>query len=254
MNASSISGAVLSRTIECYNSALKLFEVEERVKQIHCTRLPQPAALKRMRIAQIQARDVVLQGRRNDCYDHISSNTLYRGVLDRNNELLCTARNASYLLKLIENRVVYSGGTSRDNFDGRIVPSSQDIVVAYHELMILICLRFLGAMEARLKTVGKEQIRKMLYVATYLLCDCPDKDKIRLGISRGVAFRVFPWNWAIDEWDLVFRPRCHVIVYARRAFFAIADAVGEPRIPYYLLDNRSGCHGDCEDFGEMEAK
>ena len=41
-----------------------------------------------------------------------------------------------------------------------------------------------------------------------------------------------------------------MIVQARRAFFAIADAVGDTRIPDYLVDNRSGCHGDCEDVGD----
>ncbi len=254
MNAASISSAVLSRTIECYNSALELFEVEERVKQIHCIRLPQSAALQRMRVAQIQARDVVLQGRRNDSCDHISSDTLYREVLNRNTRLLCAARDASYLLKLIENKVVYIGGTSQDDFDRQVAPPKQDIIIAYHEVMILLSLRFLEAMKARLQYMGKEKIRKMLYVATYLVCNCPDKDKIRLGISRNVTFHAAPWNWAVDEWDLVYRPRCYVIVYARRAFFAIADAVGDARIPSHLLENRSGCHGDCEEFGNVGAK
>lgn len=111
MNAASISEAVLSRSIDCYNSALEFFEVEERVKQIHCIIIPQSAALKRMRVAQNQARDVVLQGRRNDCCDHISSDALYLGVLYRSDELLSMARDASYLLGLIEKRVVNKGGT-----------------------------------------------------------------------------------------------------------------------------------------------
>ena len=157
------------------------------------------------------------------------------------------------MLKLIENKVVYIGGTSQD-FDSQIAPPKHDIIVAYHELMILLSLRFLEAMKARLNYMAKEKIRKMLYVATYLVCNCPDKDKIRLGISHNVTFRAAPWNWAVDEWDLVSRPKCFVIIYARRAFFAIADAVGEARIPNHLLENRLGCHGDCEDFGNMGAK
>lgn len=256
MNAASISGAVLSRSIDCYNSALELFEVEERVKQIHCIIIPQSAALKRMRAAQFQARDVVLQGRRNDCCDHISSDVLYRGVLYRNDELISMARGASYLLGLIEKRVVYSGGTSLDDFDRQIAPPRQNTIIAYHELMILMRLRFLEAMQARLKTMCKGEVRNMLFVATYLVCDCPDKDKIRLGISRKVVSLKVPVSWDIDDLDFAFRPRCHVTIHARRAFFAIADAVGfgDARIPDYLLDNLSGCHGDCEDIAEIEAE
>lgn len=248
INAASISAAVLSRSIDCYNSAFELFEIEERVKQIYCIILPQSAVLKRLRLAQKQAQDVVRQGRRNDRCDHTSSGILYRGVLYRNEELLSAARCASYLLRLIEDRVVYTGGTSLDELDREITPSSHHIIVAFHELMILIRLRLLEAMQARLKNMRKEKIRKMLYVATYLVRDCPDKKKIRLGISREKTRR----SSMIDDMDLAFKPRCYVIVHARRAFFAIADAVGEARIPNYLLDNRSGCHGDCEDLGKIE--
>ena len=249
VNNASISGAVLSRSIDCYNSALELFEVEERVKQVHCIAIPQSAVLKRMRVAQNQARDVVLQGRRNDCCDHISSDTLYLGVLYRNNELLSIARDASYLLGLIENRAVYSGGTSLDDFDRHVAPPSQDIIVAYHELRILIRLRYLEAMQTRLKTMCREETRRMLHVATYLVCDCPDKDKIRLRISRKAAPINVPVGWDLDDLEMALRPRCYLTVYARRAFFAIADAIGfgEVRIPNSLLENRSGCHGDCED-------
>ena len=245
-NTASISSAVLSRSIDCYDSAVEQFEVEERVKQVHCIILPHSAVVKRMRIALRQARDAIRQGRSNDHWDHTSSNVHYRGVLYRNRELLSAARDASYLLGLIESRAVHSGG-SLDGFDRKIAPSSQDIIVAYHELIILIRLRILKAMNARLKTMCRKELLKMLCVSTYLLCYCPDKDKIRLGISRKATLRVLPW---IDDWDLTFRTRCHVIVQARRAFFAIADAVGEARIPDYILDNRSGCHEDCEDSGE----
>ena len=150
--------------------------------------------------------------------------------------------------------MVHRGGSLAD-FDDEIAPPSQDIIVAYHELIILMRLRVLEAMEARLMTMCGRKVRRMLYVATYILCHCPDKERIRLGISRKDALRVFPRNWAIDDWDLTLRPRfCHVIIYARRAFFAVADVVGDARIPDYILENRSGCHGDCEDsdnFGEI---
>ena len=105
-NAASISGAVLSRSIKCYNSALELFETEERFKQIFAIVLPQPAILKRMRMAQKQAQDIVRQGCRIDRCDHMSSHETHQGVLWRNTRLLFAARQASYLLGLIENRVV----------------------------------------------------------------------------------------------------------------------------------------------------
>ena len=246
MNTASISGAVLSRSIDCYNSALELFEVEERVKQIFCIVNSRDATLKRVRVAQKEAREVVQQGRRNNLWDHISSDALYRGILYRNGWLLSAAKDASHLLGLIENKVVYVGGSSPDGFDRQAAPSSQDIIIVYYELMILIRLRYLEAMEDRLKTMCKRKVRKMLYVATYLVCDCPDKDKIRLHISYTITLRFVPWGWTIDDWDLEFRPRCNMIVPARRAFFAVADAVGEARIPDHIFENRSGCHGDCE--------
>lgn len=252
INAASISSAVLSRSIEYYGSALELFEVEERVKQIHCIILPQSAVLKRVRVAQKQARDIVRQGCRNNRCDHTSSDVLYRGVLYRNDQLLSAAKDASYVLGLIENRVVYSGGSSPDDFDSQIARPSQTTIVAYHQLIILIRLRLLEAMQARLKTMGKKEIRRMLHVATYFVYHCPDKDKIRLGISRKIALRNLPW--VIDGLDLDFIPKCHVTVQARRAFFAIANAVGDAHIPNHLLNNRSGCRGDCENLGEIVAK
>ena len=254
MNAASVSGAVLSRSIDCYKSALELFEVEERVKQIHGVIIPQFTVLKRVRVAQRQAREVVQQGRRNDRWDHVSSDALYRGVLYRNGRLLSMAMDASHLLGLIENKVVHDGGISLIGFDRQLTPTSQDIIIVYHELIILTRLRSLKAMEDRLQTMCKRKIRKMLYVATYIVCDCPDEDKIRLGISRTVALRVIPWSWVIDTLELASRPRCHLIVSARRAFFAVADAVGEARIPDQLLENRSGCHGDCRDLGKNEVR
>ena len=252
MNAASISSAVLPRSIDCYTSALEVFEIEERVKQIHCIILSQCAILKRVRVAQREARDVVKQGRRNDRWHHISSDALYRAVLFQNGRLLSAAKNASHVLGLVENRVVYSGGTSLDSFDRQAPPSSQDIIITYHELIILIRLRSLKAMKDRLKTMCKRKIQTMLYVATYLVCDCPDKDKVRLGISHTITSRAIPWSWVIDGWDLEFRPRCHMIVPARRAFFAVADAVGEASIPDHLLENRSGCHRDCEEIEKSE--
>lgn len=251
VNTASISRAVLSRSIDCYNSARELFEVEERVKQIHCITISRDATLKRVRVAQKEAREVVQQGRRNDLWDHISSDARYRGTLYRNGRLLSAAKAASHLLWLIENKVVYIAGTSPDGFNRQAAPSSQDVIIAYHELMILVHLKELTAMDDRLKTMCKRRIRKMLYVATYLVCDCPDKDKILLGISRTTNLRVIPWGWIIDNWDWEFRPRCKMIVPARRAFFAVADAIGEARIPDHILENRSGCHGNCEQFGKI---
>ena len=257
LNAASISGTILSRSIDCYKSALELFEVEERVKQIHCISgviLPQFTVLKRVRVAQREAREVVQQGRRNDRWDHISSDALYRGVLYRNGRLLSMAMDASHLLGLIENKVVHDGGTSQVGFDRQLTPSSQDIIIAYHELIILARLRSLKAMKDRLQAMCKQKIRKMLYVATYIVCDCPDEDKIRLGISRAVPLRVIPWSWVIDTCESGSKPRCRLIVSAQRAFFAVADAVGEARIPDQLLENPSGCHGDCKQLGKNKVR
>ena len=251
MNTVSISSAVLSRSIDCYNSALELFEVKERVKQIHCIITSRCTALKRVRVAQKEAREIVEQGRRTNLLDHISSDALYRGILYRNGRLLSAAKDASHLLGLIENKVVYSGGTSPGGFDRLAAPSSQDVIIAYHELMILMRLRYLEAIDDRLEIMCKRKIRNMLYVATYLVCDCPDKDKILLGISRTIILPVIPGGWMTDDWDLGFRPRCKIIVPARRAFCAVADAVGEARIPDHVFENQSGCHGDCGEFGKI---
>ena len=266
MNATSISDAILPQYIECYNSALELFEVEERVKQIHCIMLPQFAVLTRIRVAQREARDVVQHGRRNDRHAHISRNTFYGGVLYRNERLLTASKDASHLLGLIENRVVYNGGTPSDGFvRDQAAPSSHDIIIAYHELVILRRLRSFKAMNHRLTTLGKHKIQKMLYVATYLVCYCPDNDKIRFGISRKLTLRILPWSWVIDARDLEPRPRCHFIVAARTSFFVVAhcaaaaaDAVEEARLSDQLLEtlheHHLECHGDCEEGGKSKAK
>ena len=246
MNAASISDVVIPRSIDCYTSALELFEVEERVKQIHTIVLSRDTFLKRTRIAQREARDAAKQARRNDHWHHISNDGLYRGVLYRNGMLLFAARNAAHVLDLIEKKVVYSGGTSFDGLAGHVTPSGQNIVIAYHELVILLRLWMPEAMHDRLKTMSKQKIRDMLYVATYLLYHCPDKHKIRVGISRAIPLRAIYWSWVSDNLDGDVRPRCHMLNRARWAFVAVADALREPRIPEYVTENRSGCHGDCK--------
>lgn len=246
MNAASISGAVIPRSIDCYISALELFEVEERVKQIQSITLPRCIFLKRTRIAQRQAREAVKQARRKDHWHHISNDGVYQGVLYRNGRLLSAAKHASYVLDLMEKKVIHSGRTSFDGLAGHVTPSGQNIIIAYHELVILQRLGKPKAMEDRLKTMRRRKIREMLYVATYLACHCPDKHKIRVGISRATPQRAFPWSWVPDSLDGEVRPRCYITNRARWAFLAVADALREPGIPEYVAENRSGCHGDCK--------
>lgn len=247
-NAASISDAVLGG-MESYNIALELFEAEERLKQIHCLILPHSEVVKRVRIALRQARAVVQGGLRIYRCDYTSTDALYGGVLYRNEEVLSSARKATSLVGLIERRVVYSGGTSLDEFDRKIAPSSLEIIAAYHEVMILTRLRVLEAMEQRLKTMCNGSISKLIYVAKYLACDCPDRDKIRLGISHRVALQVIPCTYSTDDLDFAL-PRCRISIHARRALWAIANAGGDLLIPQQLRDNWSGCHGDCEGIGE----
>ena len=250
-NAASISRIIFSRSITGYKNALELFEVDERLKQIHCIMLPQFVIQKRIRVAQRQARDAVQRGCHNDRWDHISKEVCYRSVLHRNHQLYTAAREANHLLGLIKSGVIHMGGTSPARVNDQSAPSGKDIIVAYHEIVILIRLRCLKAMKDRLKTMCKGKIRKMLHVATYLVRDCPDADKIRLNISRRVTSRIVPWSWVIDDCQLdPTRPRCQMTVSARRAFFAVADSLGDARIPDHLVDNRSGCRGDCEEAGE----
>lgn len=57
-------------------------------------------------------------------------------------------------------------------------------------------------MKDRPKTICKGKIQDMSYVATYVFCNCPDKDKIRLNFSCTVTTRAIPWSWVIDCGDL----------------------------------------------------
>ena len=246
MNAASICGAVIPRSIDCYVSALELFEVEERVKQIQSITLPLCIFLKRTRIAQREAREAVEQARRKDHWDHISNDGLYQGVLYCNGRLLSAARHASYVLDLMERKVIHGGETSFDGLAGHVTPSGQNVIIAYHELVILQRLGKPKAMEDRLKSMCTRKIQEMLYVATYLACHCPDKHKIRVGISRTTPLRALSWGLISDSWDGEARPRCHITNRARWAFLAVADALREPGIPEYVAENRSGCHGDCK--------
>ena len=254
MNAASISGAVIPRSIDCYISALELFEVEERVKQIQSIMLSRCTLMRSTRIAQREARDAVKQARRKDHWHHISNDGLYRGVLYRNGRLLSAARHASHVRDLIEKKVVYSGGTSFDGIAGHVTPSGQNIIIAYHEIVILLRLGMPKAMENRLENMDKRKIREMLYVATYLVCHCPDKHKIRVGISRATPLRALSWSWVSDSSDGDARPRCHITNRARWAFLAVADASREPGIPEYVGENRSGCHGDCKQSRKAKNK
>ena len=246
MNAASICGAVIPRSIDCYISALELFEVEERVKQIQSITLPLCIFLKRTRIAQREAREAVKQARRRDHWHHISTDGLYQGVLYRNGRLLSAAKQASYVLDLMERKVIHSGGTSFDGSAGHVTPSGQNVIIAYLELVILQRLGKSQAMEDRLKNMCKRKIREMLYVATYLACHCPDKHKIRVGISRTIPLRALAWGLVSDSWDGEVIPRCYITNRARWAFLAVADALREPGIREYVAENRSGCHGDCK--------
>ena len=246
MNAASISGSVIPRSIDCYISALELFEVEERVKQIQAIVLPRCTFRKRTRIAQKEARDAVKQVRRKDHWHHISNDGLYQGVLYRNGRLLSMARRASYVLDLIEKKVIHSGATPFNGVTDHVTPSGQNIIVAYHELVILQRLGTPRTMDDRLRTMSKRTIRDMLYVATYLVCHCPDQHKIRVGVSRTSPLHAFSCSWIPDGMDGDARPRCHIINRARWSFLAVAQVLRERGIPEHLTENKSGCHGDCK--------
>lgn len=68
--------------------------------------IPPFALLKRVRVAQREALEAVEKERRNNRWDHTSKDAFYRAVLHCNGRLLSTAKDASPMRGLIENRVV----------------------------------------------------------------------------------------------------------------------------------------------------
>ena len=258
MNATSISDSVLPRSIMEYDTALELFELEEHLDRIDSIDISFFNVQKHVRVAQQEARHAVAvqqQGRRsnnnniNHRRENISQNALYRLVLHRNNRLLLSAHAASHILSLVARNVLHGGGgIPHNDFDiTSIRPPSQDLVIAYHELTILIRLYWLEAMQERLQDMCRRRIQAMLYVATYLVLECPDKDKIRLGISRRVHPATSSSGGILNKRHVAFEPRCQLIHPAWRAFIAVAEAMDYDRVLERRVDRPSGCHGDCEE-------
>ncbi|KAM0794272.1 hypothetical protein BDR22DRAFT_827068 [Usnea florida] len=250
-NTAAISTAVLSRSIEQYDKVLELFEISERVKQIHAiaVTLPASAVLTRIKLAQRHALEVVRKGRRKDLQDQISRMTLNRNTLWRNNQLICAANNAARLHRLIETRVVYDGGSLLP--DLLLHPITRpNALQAFTNLTILRRLKVPEAMAARVKTMSRSEISALLFLTKYLIYNCPDWHKIRLGISQRIlTYDALPWDWRLEEASLGSRPRCYLSPSARRAFYVVAERTRERGVRDFLRGNKHGCRGGCERRG-----
>lgn len=175
-NAATISGAVLSRSIECYESLLELLELEKHVLAIPRDTSETSAILKALQQAQEQAQDHVSESRKNSYRGTPSSPHPFREVLNRNANLIAKANMASYACKAYELAKFLS--------DSSKLKGRKDIIAAYYNVWTVTTLKRRQAQRERLHAASKQEFDAMTKMTVFLAMERSDAKKLALGIVQ----------------------------------------------------------------------
>ncbi|CAD6586740.1 MAG: hypothetical protein ASARMPRED_002813 [Alectoria sarmentosa] len=183
-NACTISGAVLSRSLDHYDILLELCDLDRAINhsvawksQPHATRLVFFA------VAQKQARAHVAEASRKGYRGPSSSHVLLRTVTHRNERLLKMARSAAHACILYEEPAARQTTSTAGPYASQPI-KREELLAAYYGIWILSILSYDTVPLERVKATSKRELEAMLTMTRYLLGDCPDAEKCRLGIAH----------------------------------------------------------------------
>lgn len=216
LNAHSISDVVLPRAIDCYDSALELLEIQERVQGVDLGSA-EPLPTIHLREIQQQAKTCVLEARTNGYWGRFSGHIPYQTVLDHNKEVTTIARKASHASSLFERGVLADSVSHLLRYPGHL--SREDFSASFYRLCMLATLESNEAMASRVHSMETEEVDMMVEVAAYLAWWCPDKDKVFLGLSYRSK----------KKWRQTGRPawQCRMDIRWQQAFIEVCNDAGD---------------------------
>ena len=177
-NAASISSTAIYDNIPSFSLALELLEIQEKVRGVDFTTSHPPT--ERLREIQQEARDVVLKYQ-TEGYRGVSlSNGDYNATLVQNQALVSIAKKASHVgglhtKGLLPNAVLSPQDTKM---------SCENVIAAFYRVWTLATLRLGQAIQERVDSIDRDDLKDMMVVVQSLVVDCSDEDKVYLGMAQ----------------------------------------------------------------------
>lgn len=124
-----------------------------------------------------------------------SRNVLSRPLITENRALIRNARTAARVCTLYEEAA--SQDTSPTGTDPDKLTAREEILAAYYGIWFTSIFAWdVESMIDRLEAVGKREIDGMAAMTRYLVFDCPDDERFRIGIAHQDSRIVRVWRLA----------------------------------------------------------
>lgn len=241
-DATSISSAVIYDRIPGFSTALELVHVQHKIWMSSS-----PPSTDRLIEIQQGAREAVLRDQ-NGGYrgatlsDGLHSTTLVANIFFR------SFANKAYQAYKVYKWGIFPDGVVEPMYGGSL--SLEDFTSAFYRLWILMKLVSCEdkrlrceAMLERLRSIEGKDLEDMWTVVRWLVEDCPDNDRIYLGVS-------VPLNKEDRDFGM-----CYMHAVWAVALRAICEAHGSPRALEKAEDLQCQfgfCHEDCRHPGKSE--
>ena len=204
-NASSISGAVLSHYISLYDTTLKLRKLDQLVNYSTARHSASTAVrLEYLASAQTQVREHVASARRDDHRPHYTSSVAFRGVMEKNKELLRYARVGARARMFYQQAACKEGSVTARQ---RNKSSRREYFLgAFYKIWMLKIANCNSVRFELLKAMRAEVREDVVAVSECLQYDSTPEAMVDLGI--GVQYFVpgnGMWMGSLDhEWAMAF--------------------------------------------------
>ena len=200
-----------------FSTALELFHVQQRVRMSS-----NPPSTDRLVEIQQEAREEVMRDQKGrypgaSLSDGLHSTTLVANIFFRSN-----AKKALQAYKVYK-WGIFPGGVVEPMYGEDDDLSAEDFTSAFYRIWILKMLvsregkqMRVGAVDERLRSIQGKDLEDMWTVVRWLTEDCPDNDRIYLGVS-------FPRN--LEGRDIKW---CYLDAFWAAALMAFCEAEGSP--------------------------
>ena len=221
-STSSISSAVIYKKISNFSTALELFYLQEKIRNVDFSSKRPPTD--RLSEIQQEARDALSRDEKAGYLGASLNNGEYSTILARNQALISNAKKAEHVGRLCTSHVSQWTTETGERTDRRKL--HEDFILAYYGIWILATLRSEEAMKERLKSITGHLVDNMAVVMMILADNLPENERFYLGISRpttglhgGYYMCTFEASWAkahckvSEAWDNVGSHMAFKMVY-----------------------------------------
>ena len=198
-NAATISGKVLSRSLENYDTLLELRELDRLLNWGVSGRQESVADnLAFLAEAQKQAREHVAEARSKGYRGVSSSHVLLETVIGQNIYVIRCARKAARACILYE-RAASRGASTKTGTDSERLTDRGDMSAAYLGLWILGVLGCYNTMKERLEATDKKALDGMVAMTRFLVFECSIIGKYQSGVHRVFPLSPVPFDEAVKS-------------------------------------------------------